>query len=598
MEGTVQTIVKSWRLLRHDRDAIEALARALRVSPSVAQVLLNRGITEPAAASQFLDAPLAGLLKPEILPGAREAAQRLHEAFLQGRRICVYGDYDADGITGIAILWRALLLIGAQAEFYVPNRLEEGYGLNADALRQLAGAGVSVVITVDCGIASRAEAEEARRLGLELIITDHHEPPAQLPEAAVIVHPRLPDGSYPFAGLSGAGVAFKVAWALCQLASGSDKVTPRLREYLLEAVVLAALGLVADVVPLQEENRVFVKHGLARLRHAPSPGMHALLQSAGITEKAAYNAEDISFKLAPRLNAVGRLGCARLVVELLTTSSAQRAADLARFLEGQNQQRQTIERRILSQARELAALQDSAPALVLASADWHPGVIGIVAGRLTEQLARPVLMIALGEPRPSSDSPGGQEILGQGSGRSVPGFPLHEALRECGDCLLTHGGHAAAAGFRIRAELIDEFREQFQACAARWFPDGLPRPQLLIDAEVPLATLTTGFLRDLDRLEPFGSGNRRPLFLAGDLQIVGEPALVGGGQRHVSFRVRQAGRTLRAIAFGMADRLEELMSCSGQCSLVFTPRLNDWQGFRRVDLDIVDFQAGPQARID
>jgi single-stranded-DNA-specific exonuclease len=590
---------KIWELLPHDREAIERLAAALRLSPVVAQLLLNRRLAEPESARRFLDAPLSGLHKPERLPGVTEAAGRLLAAVRDGRRVCVYGDYDADGITGTAILWQGLRLLGAPAvDFYVPNRLEEGYGLNAEALQQIARTGASLVVTVDCGIASVAEAEEAKRLGLELIITDHHEFKERLPDAAALVHPRLPDTDYPFGGLSGSGVAFKLAWALSVQSCGSDKVTPRFRDYLLDACMLAALGTVADVVPLQDENRIFVRHGLARLRQAPLLGLKALLAAAGLGDKGDLRAADIGFKLAPRLNAAGRLGCARMVVELLTTTSEARAAQLAEFLEQQNQQRQQLERRMVVQARQLAEANgfDAAPALVLAHEEWHPGVIGIVAGRLVEQYARPVVLIAVRRQRPGPDD-GEAPAVGQGSGRSVPGFPLHEALRACDDQLLSHGGHPAAAGLRIRPENIVAFRERFCAYAARHFPAGPPAPRLVIDAEVPLGALTAGLVQDLDRLEPYGHNNARPLFLAGGLQVQDAPRRMGGGERHVSFRVRQGSTALRAVAFGMADRVEELMSAGGQCCLVFTPVINEWQGRRSVELHVTDFQPGPQARL-
>lgn len=587
----MSAVAKSWHLLPHDPAAIRRLAAALQVDPVVAQLLLNREIGEPEPARRFLESPLDGLHPPQRLPGVTQAAERLHAAVRAGQRICVYGDYDVDGLTGTAILWQALRLAGAAADFYVPNRLEEGYGVNAEALRQIARSGANLVVTVDCGIGSVAEAEEAKRLGLELLITDHHEPQAQLPDVAVRVHPRLPGLDYPFAGLSGAGVAFKVAWALCQKVSGSEKVEPRLREFLLDGVALAALGLIADVVPLHDENRIFVRHGLHRLGQAPLVGLKALLDVAGLSDKAALRADDVGYRLAPRLNAAGRLGCARLVVELLTTTSAQRAADLARFLEGQNQQRQQLERQMVKQAREMVGAVDGLPALVLASADWHPGVIGIVAGRLAEQYGRPTLLIALRSDRP--DVP----PEGQGSGRSACGFPLHEALRDCAEHLLSHGGHAAAAGFRLRPEAVEAFRERFLACAARHFAQGVPAPRLVLDAEVPLSALTPGLLQALDRLEPYGAGNRRPVFLAGGLQVVGEPQRMGAGERHMSFRVRQQNAALRAVAFGMAERLDELMSQSGQCCLAFTPRINEWQGMRRVELDVIDLQAGSRARL-
>lgn len=593
MEGTRPlSVTKTWQLLSHDPAAIDRLAGALRLSPIVAQLLLNRGVHEPDAAGRFLTAPLTDLYPPAALPGAVAAAERLFQAVQQGQRICVYGDYDVDGITGTAILWQALRLLEANVDFYVPHRLEEGYGLNADALRQIARSGAALVVTVDCGISALAEAEEARRLGLELIVTDHHEFKERLPDAALLVHPRLPGHGYAFGALSGAGVAFKVAWALCQKACASEKVTPRFREFLLDGVVLTALGLVADVMPLSGENRVFVRHGLRRLRQTPSLGLKALLESAGLGDKRQLCADDVSFKLAPRLNAAGRLGCARLVVELLTTPSAQRATDLARYLEGQNQQRQQLERRILAQAREMLEAEDldRLPAIVLANPEWHPGIIGIVAGRLAERYGRPALLIAL-----PPENHAGAEALGQGSGRSVSGFALHEALARCTEYLAGHGGHAAAAGFRIAAAQVDAFRERFAACVAETFSGIPPAPRLVLDAEVPLSVLTPGLLDALDRLEPYGSANRRPLFLAGGLQVAEEPKRIGGGERHISFRVRQQGTTLRAVAFGMAERLDELMSMDGQCCLAFTPRLNEWNGFRRVELEVVDLQPGARA---
>lgn len=587
-------VARTWHLLPHDRHAIERLAAALTVSPAVAQLLLNRGLAEPAQARRFLDAPLSGLHSPEQLPGVPAAARLLHDAVLKGRRICVYGDYDVDGITGTVILYQLLRLLGASVDYYVPHRLEEGYGLNVEALQQIARNGVSLVITVDCGITSVAEAEEARRLGLELIITDHHQFQLPLPAAAALVHPDLPGSTYAFRGLSGSGVAFKLAWALCQLVSGSERVEARFRDFLLEGVGLASLGLVADVVPLQDENRILVRHGLNRLCRSPSLGLKALFEAAELGTKSELGTEDISFRIAPRLNAVGRLGCARLVIDLLTTTSPQRAAELARTLEEQNRQRQKKEREILAQAREMVAAQDlrALPALVLASADWHPGIIGIVAGRLTEQYGRPTLLIAL---NPKAN----QGPLGHGSGRSVPGLPLHEALRSCTELLLSHGGHAAAAGFKIRPEEVDVFRDRICAFVAERFPNGLPPPRLTLDAEVPLSTLTLKLLADLDRLEPYGADNARPLFLAGDLEVVGLPTRVGKGEdkRHLSFRVRQRGTTLKAIAWSMAERQDELMSQAGRCSLAFRPRLNEWQGMRKVDLEVVDFQPGPRARL-
>lgn len=593
--------IKTWRLMPHDSAAVERLSAALGTGPIVAQLLLNRGLTEVAQARRFLEATLSGLHPPDLLPGVAAAAERILAAVRAGKRLCVYGDYDVDGVTGSAILLMGLKLLGAAVDLYVPHRLEEGYGLNTEALRQIAASGVEVVVTVDCGIASLEEAVEAKRLGLELIVTDHHEFKDALPEAAVLVHPRLPGANYPFGYLSGSAVAFKLAWALAQRACGSAKVTPRFRDYLLDSVALAALGVVADVVPLYDENRILVRHGLHRLRQTTLPGLRALCAAAGLAAGAPLRAADIGYKLAPRLNAAGRLGCARLVVELLTTPRPEQAMQLARYLEEQNSQRQTLERRMVQEARKLIEEQARGEdaALVLAQPGWHAGIIGIVAGRLAELYGRPALMIAL----PTQDelqeaAASGRHVrVGIGSGRSVNGLPLHEALRACDDLLLSHGGHAAAAGFRVLPENIDAFRDRFCEYTAAHFPGGPPPPMLVLDAEVPLSMLTTGLLADLDRLEPYGAENRRPLFLAGGLQIQGEPRRVGGGERHLSFRVTQQGTTLRAIAWGMAERIEELMSAGGACCLAFTPRLNEWQGWHSVDLEVVDFQAGAQARL-
>jgi single-stranded-DNA-specific exonuclease len=499
-----------------------------------------------------------------------------------------------DGVTGTAILLSLLNSLGAQVEYYTPQRLAEGYGLNGQRLKELSRAGVSLVVTVDCGIGSIAEAEIARELGLELIVTDHHEMKAGLdgpllPAAASIVHPRLPGSNYPFSDLSGAGVALKLAWAVAQIASGSEKVSAELRNLLLDSVGLAALGLVADVVPLRDENRIFVKHGLERIRARPSVGLRALLACAGVKDDCAITAEDVGFKLAPRINAAGRLGCARLAVELLTTTSPAKALELAQFLETQNSQRQAIERRIAQQAREIVERDFSGdPAIVVGGHGWHAGVVGIVASRLVDYFAKPALVIAVQT----------GEAMASGSGRSVPGFALHAALRACDELLEGHGGHAAAVGFKVRPERIDALRNRFNAYVADHFPGGAPCPRLVLDAEVPLSALTHGLMKDLDRLEPYGAGNPRPKFLASGLRVE-SPRLIGKEEvkKHLDFRVRQGGTTMRCVAWNMADRMEELMSAGGECCLAFTPKINEWNGNRRIEVQVIDFKPGKSAEL-
>ncbi len=581
---------KLWHLRPCDPAATNRLAAAARVAPVVAQLLLNREVRDPGAARRFLDAPLAGLHAPAALPGADAAAERLVRALKDKRRICVYGDYDVDGVTGTAILLRVLGRLGADVEFHVPLRLSEGYGLNAERIRELARTGVGLVVSVDCGIASLHEAEVAREVGVELIVTDHHEMKTGLdgpllPVASVLVHPRLPAAvPYPFGDLSGAGVALKLAWALAQRVGGAQKVAPEMREVLLDAVGLAALGLVADVVPLRDENRILVRHGLERVRTNPSVGLKALLDASGVKPDQVVTAEDVGFKLAPRLNAAGRLQCARFAVELLTTTSTARAAALAQQLEALNGERQAHERKYTAQAKEVVERDFATdPAVVVASAEWHPGVVGIVASRLAEYFGKPALVIAL---------PEGEQVA-TGSGRSIPNFALHQALLACDSLLEGHGGHAAAAGFKVRPDRVAAFRERFNQYVAAHFPGGAPAPRLTLDAEVPLAAITHGLLRDLDKLEPYGAGNPKPKFLASGLKVEGA-RLIGSGEekRHMDFRVRQGDTAIRCVAWGMADRLDELLSAGGDCCIAFTPKINEWRGERKIELQVIDLKPG------
>ena len=573
---------RDWYLIPHDDAAVRRLSSTAQIPPVLAQLLWNRGVCEPDLARRFLHCPMTDLHPPKLLPGVEEASSRIWAAVQARRKIVIYGDYDVDGTTGTSILMVLLEKLGADVSYYVPHRIEEGYGLNAEAVRKLAQDGKQLLITVDCGITSVHEAEVAREVGLELIVTDHHEMKEMLPAADVLVHPRLPGSQYPFAGLSGAAVAFKLAWAVAQKASNNERVLPDLREVLLDLLGLAALGLVADVVPLRDENRTIVKHGLQRLVARPSLGVRALLTAAGFTEDKPVRAEDVSFRLAPRLNAAGRLGYAGFVVELLTTQKAKKAEEIATYLESQNGERQTIERKIVIEAKALveAGGYDTAPAIVLGSTEWHAGVVGIVAGRLAEFYARPTLIAALKADDGASS----------GSGRSVPGFALHEALMACDDLLLGHGGHAAAAGFKVAATRLDDLRARFCETVTKVFPAGLPRPRLRLDAEVPLGALTYGLMKDIDRLEPYGAENPRPKFLASGLKIDGVPRKIGVGERHLSFRVRQGQSVVRAVAFGFGDRLEELMSGNGDCCLAFTPKVNEWNGRTSVEIEVIDFR--------
>lgn len=582
-------MAKQWRIHAHDSARIDALARSAGISPVVARLLICRGLHDPAQVRSFLEPKLSSLRDPAELPGVDAAAERITAAIQAQQRIVVYGDYDVDGMSATSLLVGCLKLLGANVGYYVPHRLEEGYGLNHEALRNLASQGARLVITVDCGVASVSEAQTAREIGLELVITDHHEFGEQLPEAAAIVHPRLPGSSYPFAGLSGSGVAFKLAWALCQRASGAKKVGERMKEYLLSAIGLAALGTVADVVPLVDENRVLVQHGLASLKQRPGLGIAALMRLAELDKKPRLDSDDIGFTIAPRLNAAGRLGQAQLGVELLSTTSPERASALAEYLSELNGSRQSLERSIYLAANKQAQEEydvEQDPALVLAERGWHPGVIGIVAGRLAEKFHRPVVLVALDE---LGVKPG------VGSARSVPGFNLHEALASCTHHLLSHGGHAAAAGLKIDETNLDAFRSDFCECAASGISDEQRVAELWIDAEVGFGELSLPSVLELERLAPFGQANPRPLLCATGVTLAGAPQRIGGGGRHLSLKLSQHGATLRGVAFGGGDWADELAGVEGPLSVAFRPVINDFRGRRSVELHVADWQAAQPA---
>jgi single-stranded-DNA-specific exonuclease len=576
---------KRWRIASCDPECVAALERAAGIPAVVAQLLISRGIRDPELARQFLDPKLTGLRDPSELPGAAAAAELLYDAVLQKRRITIYGDYDADGMTATAILIRCLRLLHAEVDFYIPHRIDEGYSLNDEALRKLALEGADVVVTVDCGIASVAEARLARELGLTLVVTDHHQLAESLPEAAAVVHPALPGTDYPFVGLCGAAVAFKLAWAICQCASDGEKVSPRLRNFLLQAVGLAAIGTVCDVVPLVDENRILVRYGLDTLKAQPSVGLAALMRRAKLAEKPYLCGEDVGFVIGPRLNAAGRLGQAELAIELLTTDDAERADKIALYMEDLNTERQSLERSIsLSATKQVKETYDlkNAAALVLADHQWHPGVIGIVAGRLAEKYHRPVLLVA--------DDPLGVKP-GIGSARSVPGFNLHQALVDCGRLLESHGGHEAAAGFRILTRNFTAFRTEFNRVAGERIGREPRSAELLVDAEATLQMLTRQTVEQIESLAPFGHGNSRPVLCATNVRLAGDLKRIGSTGRHLSMTFDQHGVKMRAVAFGNGDWERELARVDGPLSIAFRPVINNFRGRVSVEMHLDDWQV-------
>ncbi|WP_437224768.1 single-stranded-DNA-specific exonuclease RecJ [Planctomicrobium sp. SH661] len=576
---------RHWRFATHDRAVVARLAKEMSCSPLLAQVLASRGIESGLQGEQFLSAKMTDLHLPDLLPGVAEAADRIVAAFRANRRITIYGDYDVDGVTATSILWHCLKLAGATVDYYIPSRMEEGYGLNLEAIRTLHQEDPQrLVVTVDCGICSVAEAALARELGLELIITDHHTMGETLPESVVNVHPRLPGGSYPFPELCGAGVAFKLAWAICQRLGDGTRSSPRMKAYLISAVGLAAMGTVADVVPLVGENRILVRFGLKSLAESTIPGIEYLMKIAGIEKQRTLVAEDIGFSLAPRINAAGRLGQARLAVELLTTENRQRAAQLADYVDQLNKNRQTVERKMYKQAKELVEANpewaDHA-ALVLSHDEFHPGVMGIVASRVAEKYQRPTIIIALNS----------ETRTGQGSGRTFLDFNLHSGLHACSHLLEGFGGHRAAAGLRIHADRIDEFRLAFAQQAALGQLGGeAAEPELRVDAEVSLHDLTTRAVHELERLGPFGAEHRRPIFSVSRVTLAEPPATMGGGGRHLALKLKDGERIIRCVAFGKGDWAEELAKVSGPLAFCFSANINHFRGYESVELHLHDWR--------
>lgn len=577
---------RRWTIADPDPRA-EDLARVLRTSTVIAQILLNRRLDDPASCQAFLSPKLSQLHPPEVIPGLERAAKRLAAAIRERQKVVIFGDYDVDGITATTILWHAILRLGGVAEFYIPHRIDEGYGLNAEALRQVCDSGAQLIVSVDCGVTALEPADIPRSRGIDLVITDHHEWRTDeagtplLPNCHVVVHPRLGPDEAPNPHLCGAGVAFKLAWAVGQQLAGSSRVGEEFRELLLDTTALVALGTIADVVPLVGENRVLARFGLGGLKASRLTGLRALIRSAKLDGKD-IDSFHVGFLLAPRLNACGRMGHAALAVEMLTTASEERALEIANYLEQQNRLRQATERKIVEQAIEqiesLGLADADSRAIVVGAPDWHPGVIGIVASRLVDRYHRPTIVCALGEGH------------GHGSGRSIPGFHLSRALEACSDLLQSHGGHEMAVGLRVAPERFEAFREAFRAHAASVINPELLTPELLIDCEAELRHINEGLVRDLERLGPFGHGNRRPLLCCRDLELAAEPRRVGRNGDHLQLFVRQKGVAMKAIAFRAGARFDELRR-GRAVHLAVEPQINEWNGQSSVELAVKDLHV-------
>jgi len=530
-------------------DGAAELARRLRTGTLVAQLLHNRGIDEAAGARTYLAPKLTDLHDPETLSGAVAAAEAILAAVRAGQKIVLYGDYDVDGMTGVAILFRGLQRLGAEPDYYIPHRIDEGYGLNASALEAIAAGGAKLVVTVDCGIRAVQCAARAAELGLTLIVTDHHSPGKALPAAAAIVHPGC-DSGYPNPNLCGAGVALKLAWQLCRAASGATRVTDELKAFLLDATCMAALGTVADVVPLTGENRALVMHGLRNLPATTHPGLRALMAESSLVGKSV-GAYDVGFRLAPRLNAAGRMGHAREAAELLIRADQIDCRAAAQALSRQNTERQKIERALTAEAAEMVTARgldgDDSRAIVLAKQGWHAGVIGIVASRLVGRFHRPAVLISL-----DGDA-------GQGSARSIPGYDVAEAFAACDAHLASHGGHAMAAGLKIDADRVDAFAAALGSHARRHITAEMLTPVLPIDAEVPLADLSVPIVQQIESMAPFGAGNAPIVLAVRDATIHAAPKRIGARGNTLSLLLSAGRSRIRCVGFGMGDLADRLV---------------------------------------
>jgi single-stranded-DNA-specific exonuclease len=554
----------------------------------VGRILVNRGVKDVDGARAFLEPKFKDLHRPELLPQMGRAVERIVGAIKGGEKITIYGDYDVDGVTGSAMLWHMLKEAGATVESYIPHRVEEGYGLNVEAIDSLADGGTKLLITVDCGCSAMGPIARARQRGMDVVVTDHHEFAPEMPEVCAMVHPRRhPKDSeggpeYPNPDLCGAGVAYKLAWALAMKLCNGERVSEGYRQLLVEFAALAALGTVADVVPLVGENRILVKYGLGQLMRTRFAGLGALVSAAGYGVDRKVDSVAIGFTLAPRLNAAGRMGHAREAFELLTSAEGTRAQEIATWLEQQNRQRQTTERKMAEIAREQIEnrklkIEKGAEELVLVAADesFHAGVVGIVASRLVDLYHRPAFVLHLN----STEC--------HGSARSIEGFEVHEAIAAARDLLISGGGHAMAGGVRLLAENLEAFRERVNAYARGRLKEEQLVPALKVDGCLDLGECDVALVEWIEKMEPFGRGNPQPRFVIENVRLSAPPRRVGATGAHLQLTVARGAAVARAIAFRMGA-IEPELPIGTEVSLVVEPQLEEWQGRKRVGLVVAD----------
>jgi single-stranded-DNA-specific exonuclease len=551
-----------WNLLPPVPDRNLALNSGL--SPLIIQLLYNRGLTEPSQLEPFITADKRLSGDPSLLPDIQPAVARIYRALLSGESIAVYGDFDADGITGTALLVQGLTRLGGRVTPYIPHRLTEGYGLKNAALEKLKQAGISLVISVDCGITALAEVKRARRLKLDIVITDHHTPLPELPPAVAVVNPRRVGSAYPFPELTGAGVAGKLLQALLQ---GIGK-----EEQLAELLDLVALGTVADMAPLSGENRYLVKEGLKLINTSPRLGLREIINQAGLSP-GGLDADTISWVIAPRLNAAGRLAHAMTSYKLLMTDSPREAQGLAAWLEQKNAERQRLTAKVQARAREQVLATGIKPLLIAAASDYPLGIAGLVAGRLAEEFYRPAIVIKTGEK------------LSGGSARSIPEFNIIAALTGCSRLLSHFGGHSQAAGFTLPTRNLPQLERYLSRLAEEQLKGADLRPRLDIDTEASLPDLSGDTFNAIQKLSPFGRGNPAPTFLSRRAEII-DCRTMGNGAQHLRLKLRQGDTVWDGVGFGLGCYLAEI---SPRLDIVFNLEIDRWQGRENLRLNILDF---------
>ena len=563
---------KIWVPKKPDIEKSSRLAVRLGISQLVAQLLINRGIETEEAARAYLYPTLDQLHSPFLLHGMEQVVERIRLAMKRGEKIWIFGDYDVDGTTAASLLINTFRHLDYPVQPYIPNRFEEGYGLNKEAIRKLKEDGCDLLITVDCGITAIEEVEFANTLGIDVIITDHHQPrPDALPPAIGLITPKMPESEYPFDGLAGVGLAFKLAHGLM----GGGEVAP----FLQSQLDLVALGTVADIAPLTGENRVLSSLGLVELNKRERPGIRALCDVANHSNDKQIIGHTLGFVLGPRINAAGRMETANKVVKLLTGESYDKVIPIARELDAHNLNRREVENRIRDQAAatiEKNRYHEKHKGLVVAHQDWHRGVVGIVASRLLNRYYRPVFVLAVE----------GDEA--SGSGRCIEGMNLADSLNACSDLLIQHGGHEAAAGLTIKTENLDEFAARFDQYACEHLSEEDLIPKLKVDLEVQPSYLTMQAIEELQQLEPFGAENSAPLLAMHNLRLQGVPNLMGKEKNHLKLFVTDGGQALEAVGWGMSDHFTALKNKNIRLDLAFQPEINEWNNTRRVQLKIDD----------